>query len=334
MPKILYLTIGKDKPSTRKRVLDSLPHIRRAGHRVDLLEFPSGAPGRAALLARLPFYDLVVLQKKLVNQAYFTMMAGTNSRIVYDFDDAVMFHEVERGEPLTGRFFQRFCGTVSACRGVIAGNSYLASFALAAREEGWGDRGVITLPTPVDTDVVRPKEYRDTGRVVVGWMGTKGNLLYLKTVLPALVDAFRNKPEAVLKVVSNAAPGITDVPCEYKMWSAEDESADLASFDIGLMPLVDDIWTRGKGGYKLLQYMAAGVASVASPVGINTEIIRHGTNGLLAPDIERWSDAISMLMADPALRERIGRSGRLTVEEDYSLAAYNRNLLAFLERFM
>ncbi|MBI5190020.1 MAG: glycosyltransferase family 4 protein [Nitrospirae bacterium] len=262
------------------------------------------------------------------------MMTKANPRMVYDFDDAVMFHELERGEAMTGKHFTRFCRIAAACRGVVAGNGYLAEFAVAAREKGAGWQDVITLPTPVDTDAIRPKEYNASDRVVVGWMGTKGNLPHLTAILPAIRAAFAGHPGAMLRVVSDADPGITGVPCNFKAWDAGSEADDLAGFDIGVMPLADDIWTRGKGGYKLLQYMASGVPAIASPVGINQDIIRHGENGLIADDMHGWTDALGRLMCDAALRERLGRAGRETVEKDYSLGEYNRKLLGFLERFL
>lgn len=332
--RILYLVIGENKPSTRKRVMGSVSYIIAAGHTVDVKVFPSSGTGQAALVATLPFYDLVVLQKKLVSGAMLAMMTKANPRLVYDFDDAVMFHELERGEALTGKHFTRFCRIAAACKGVIAGNGYLAEFAVAARCKSAGGAGMITLPTPVDTDVVKPKEYHASDKVVVGWMGTKGNLPHLTAILPAIKEAFAGHPGSVLRVVSDADPGITGIPCEFKAWNPESEANDLAGFDIGVMPLADDIWTRGKGGYKLLQYMASGVPAVASPVGINRDIIQHGKNGLLAGDMKAWSDSLMTLVADAALRERLGRAGRAAVERDYSLGEYNRKLLGFLERFL
>jgi len=334
MKKILFLVIGFEKPSTKKRVLDSLEYLRSRGHKVDAAEFAKGAPGRLMQLGSLSGYDLVVIQKKLLSPAQIKLMRSANRNLVFDFDDAVMFHEVERNEPMTGKFFVRFAHTVSSCRGVVAGNRYLAEFAAAARTGGMVDDGVVVLPTPVDTDGISPKKYTKAGRLVVGWIGTKGNMNGLLHIRGQLAELFRRFPDACLRVVSDVKPDMQGIPLEYKPWRKEDEADDLRGFDIGVMPLDDNIWTRGKGGFKLLQYMAAGVPAVASPVGINKDIIRHGVDGFLAQDDDGWFHSLTTLAGDPALRERVGMAGRKTVEGQYSLNRYNERLAQFLERFL
>jgi len=329
--KILFIIIGRSKPSSRKRVLDSVDYLKGRGHGVDVVDAPGDLAGQLSILGRVARYDLVVLQKKLFSPVQLRLMVRANRNIIYDLDDAVMFHEVERKEPITGKFFRRFTLAASLCRGVIAGNNYLAEFAVAARGS---DDGVAVLPTPVDINAVKPKQYVATGKLVVGWMGTKGNLRNLDSISGPLSEVFKAFPDACLKVVSDAEPDIPGIPVEFKPWSAVDEAEDLRSFDIGLMPLDDNIWTRGKGGYKLLQYMTAGVPSVASPVGINRDIISDGENGFLAADNKGWANALTTLAADPVLRENIGRAGRDTVEKGYSLERYNEGLAGFLERFV
>jgi len=330
MSKILFIIIGKEKPSSRKRVLDSLDYLREHGFDADVITVPKGAAARAGLLLKLKSYDVVVLQKKLFGPGTLKLIRSANPKLIYDFDDAVMFHEVERGEPLSGKFFSRFVNTVSSCRGVIAGNSYLASFAEAAAPD---NVKVITLPTPVDTDAITPIDKMPGKRVVIGWMGTKGNLQELMRLEPVLEDVLTEHPSAVLKVVSNAKPSFNTLHYDFKQWNAADESEDLAGFDIGLMPLDDNIWTRGKGGYKLLQYMSAGVASIASPVGINIDIVNKRNCGILASGPDDWRNAIDRLIRDESLRDKFGRKGRERVVAEYSTAGYNRTLAEFLKSF-
>jgi glycosyltransferase involved in cell wall biosynthesis len=334
--RILFLIIGYHKPSSKRRVLDSVPFLEGRGHTVSVREFPGGVAGRVGLLAELGRHDLIVVQKKLLRPLQLSLMKALNRRILFDLDDAVMFHEIERNEPLSGRFFSRFVGMAKSCRGVIAGNGYLAEFARAARARpGVDDTGVVVLPTPVDTSLLPARSpSRRSDRIVIGWIGTRGNLGHLERIggsLRTLCERHGGKTEVVLKVVSDGRPDLPGVVMEYKPWSAEDEVADLQSFDIGVMPLSDDLWTRGKGGFKLLQYMAAGAAAVASPVGINQEIVRHGENGLLARNEAQWERGLETLITDRALRERLGKAARETVEQDYSLEAYNQRLAAFLE---
>lgn len=337
MTNILFLIIGFQKPSSRKRVLDSRRYLESRGHKVHVREIPRGFWERVTLLPRLRSFDLVVIQKKLFSPVQIRAMRVINPNLLFDLDDAVMFHEIERRERVTGKFFTRFAYTAARCRGVIAGNAYLADFARAARGEYRQESSaVLVLPTPVDTEAVTPRGEgpRASMRLRVGWMGTRGNLEHLRSVSRPLGAVLRSIPQSCLKVVSEAEPVMEGVPLEYKKWRAEEELADLHSFDVGIMPLEDNLWTRGKGGFKLLQYMAAGVPAIASPVGINREIIRDGENGFLAESEFEWEERLVRLLADPDLRSRMGMAGRATVTRRFGLAEYNRRLAEYLERFL
>lgn len=333
MARLLFLILDPEKPSSKKRVLCSLDYLRSRGHRVEVLPIPLSFYSRILLCNALRRYDLVILQKKLFKCWQFSLLRWANRNLVFDFDDAVMFHELERGEPVTGRFFARFAHTVGNCRGVIAGNSYLAEFASAAQKKNRQmEPHVLVLPTPVDTGVLFPRTYpTDQSRVTIGWLGTKGNLVHLRIIQGALKRVLQDNPNALFKVVSNAKPDGHDISNVFEPWNQKGEDEALRSFDIGVMPLEDNLWTRGKGGYKLLQYMAAGSASVASPVGINCEIINHGENGFLANSEKEWAEALGSLVGDCELRKRIGIRARETVEQEYSLENYNKCLGTFLE---
>ena len=217
--------------------------------------------------------------------------------------------------------------TAGSCLGVIAGNDYLAGFARAA-----GARTVV-LPTPVDTDAVVPGEAKAHERVVIGWIGTKGNLKHLKAIAGSLKKVTETRPDALIRVISDSKPDMPGLQFEYKPWSAKDELGDLQGFDIGIMPLADDAWTRGKGGFKLLQYMAAGVTAVASPVGINRDIVLQGESGFLAGSEEAWVKSLVTLIDDGALRANMGRRGRERAVREYSLSTYRERLVDALEGF-
>jgi glycosyltransferase involved in cell wall biosynthesis len=158
--------------------------------------------------------------------------------------------------------------------------------------------------------------------VTVGWLGTPGGLSHLA----ALADVFRAVAQKVegfrLKIVSSDFIDLPGVEVVKKRYRVEDEVADLQSFDIGIMPLRDSLWTRGKCGFKILQYMGVGIPAVASPVGINSELIRHGETGFLASDAEAWQEALLSLATEPFLRNRMGTTGRAVLEREFSQAVY------------
>lgn len=313
-------------------MLESRAYLASRGHEVTVREVPKGGMARVALFAGLRRYDLVVIQKKLFGRVELGVISMLNSRLAYDFDDAVMFHEIERNEPLRGKYFTRFTAMCGRCRGVIAGNTTLAELARLARGVGEWDPSVLVLPTPVDTEAIVPRAYDPTRRGLrIGWMGTRGNLGHLMSIADPLRRVMSAFPGSELLVVTDGAPELDAMPVRVKPWSAGDEADDLRSFDVGIMPLRDNLWTRGKGGFKLLQYMAAGVAAVASPVGINREIIVHGENGFLAGNEIEWEECLCRLLEDLELRRRLGLSGRATVESRFALTTYNRRLAEFLE---
>lgn len=337
MSRILILILGNNKPSSRLRLVQAVDFLEARGHEVTLQEIGSGFYARLGMLAEARKHDLVLLQKKLLQPWLLRLLSHMNPNLIFDCDDAVMFHELERGEPLRGDFFQRFVLTAATARGVIVGNNYLADFAHAARSGSLSqneNRDVLVLPTAPRVADIPAKVYEKKDTVTVGWIGTKGNLRQLHHIADALRGAYAEVPSLRFKVVCDINPEIHGLPVEFKLWSKNDEVADLHSFDIGVMPLEDNLWTRGKGGYKLLQYLAAGVPAIASPVGINAEILRHGENGLLAKGAAEWREALVNLARDASLRERLGQAGRKTVEEGYSFEHYQRRLADFLEGYL
>lgn len=283
-----------------------------------------------ALIFKVIENDVVVLQKKLLPTIFVKLLRLANPKLIFDIDDAVMFHELERGQALTGKYFQRFAAVAAASRRIVTGNRYLAEFARAARTGQ--DAEVVVLPTPIDTRSLTPRPAPGvSGGVVIGWIGTKGNLRQLMPLMPALRKLQAELPETRLRLVTDGVIDVPGVAVETKAWSAAAETADLHGFDIGIMPLEDNLWNRGKGGFKLLQYMAAGLPAIASPVGINADIVAHGKNGFLACDPDEWAACLLKLARDAALRRSIGQAARQTVEREYSLEVYLERYATLVE---
>jgi glycosyltransferase involved in cell wall biosynthesis len=235
----------------------------------------------------------------------------SNQRIVFDFDDAIFLAPPWAGDrERTGRLLEekigRICGLASA---VVVANDWLAAFARRFNPN------VHVVPTCVPTaEFVPPTAPPDNPRPVIGWIGTSGNLWYLRAIADALRELAR-RTDFVLRVVCNLVEpdDLPDLPgrVEFVEWRAVDEVARIQSLDVGIMPLCDDDWSRGKAGFKLLQYMACGVPVVASPIGANPVVIGpDGECGFLADTPAEWCDRLETLLRDRSLRVRLGAAGR------------------------
>jgi glycosyltransferase involved in cell wall biosynthesis len=198
---------------------------------------------------------------------------------------------------------------------VLAGNETIA-------EHASGMNGDVRIqPTPVDTEQFRPRTRPERSRPLVGWVGSPTAAYCLKEIAPALTRAAKEVPFDLLVVGAGEEIEVPGVRVLGKDWSLEDEPFDFSSLDVGLYPLPDNEWTRGKCGMKALQYMASGVPAVVSPVGVNVKIVRDGTTGLLARTPEEWTESLLTYLRDPDLRDRHATAGRAAAEERWSLAA-------------
>lgn len=328
--------------STRQRVLQYLPALAAAGIEVDyhpllgqeyLASLVTGRGysraavasaylRRLALLMRARRYDALWVYAELFPYlpGEFEALALRSGRpVIYDFDDAFFLQYGTHPRPLVGRAlthkFERLLAGAAAC---CCGNAFLEEY--AAR---FNDATVI-LPTVVDATRYVPMPRPLGGPAVIGWIGSPSTWRYLRDMAPLFDSVCREAPAEVAVVgAGDAAPedvgGLSSF--RFTRWTEEKEIAAVQAMDIGVMPLPDEQWARGKSGYKLIQYMACGLPVVASPVGVNCEIVRHGVNGFLASTADEWRDALSRLIASPELRRTMGTAGRRDVETRYSLAA-------------
>jgi glycosyltransferase involved in cell wall biosynthesis len=242
------------------------------------------------------------------------LLAAKGVPIVYDFDDAVYLPDVSEANRAFARW-KWVSKVATICRlatHVTVGNPHLTEWARPYA------RAVTMVPTTIDTDSYKPKEHADiTGRAIVGWSGSLSTIKHLRTIEGAL-RRLRQSVDFELHVVGDrryTAPGL-DV--QSKDWTAQTEVSDLRSFDVGIMPLPDDEWARGKCGLKALQYMGVGVPTVVSAVGVNADIVDDGQNGFIAKSEDEWVGKLHHLLVDEQLRTRFARAGRRTVEERYS----------------
>jgi glycosyltransferase involved in cell wall biosynthesis len=288
------------------RTLASLP--RRLAHALSVRSYDAVLIHRAATIAGPAFIERLV--KKL------------GRPVIFDFDDAIyLLHTTRANRRLGWLKFPR--KTELLCRisdHVVVGNSYLYDY--AARY----NRNVTVIPTSVDVDRYRPIESRPAGRVVVGWTGSSTSQTHLEMFAPMLAR-IASRPDIEIRVLSDRKPSLPGVDFTWRPWSAQSEVDELGAFQIGIMPMPDDEWARGKCSLKALLYMAMGMPAVCSPIGANRALITHQENGLLPASEDEWVSSVFALADDSALRDRLGRAGRLTVERGFS-GAHSASLLA------
>jgi len=233
---------------------------------------------------------------------------------ILDFDDAI-FHNYDLNSSwvirrVLGKKIDRLMARVHT---VVVGNSYLASRASEA-----GAKRIEYIPTVVDDEKYRARPRHNDSACVIGWIGTPITAAYLHELGDALTVLA--KSERVRFVLIGSGPiSFVGIPTEIHSWFEETEQEKITLFDVGVMPLIDAPWERGKCGYKLIQYMAAGIPVVASPVGANIDIVDHGVNGYLARSKDEWLHFLRLLVRDPELRQSMGKAGRSKVEQRYSL---------------
>lgn len=316
---------GEGLPSSRIRILSSLPCLEELGAQVEAVTYPGALSGRRRLLRRANEFDLVVVHYKLPSLADGLLWRGLRPPLVYDFDDAISLRRLpKRGSHESRSRRLRFELACSLASGFTPGSRHLAGL---IPDKG---RPVQIVPSPVPIDV--PRHAGGVGDPPrIGWVGGAGNLESVARLGPALAALARER-RFVLVLISDGRIELEGVEVEHVPWTLEGQAAALAGLDVGIMPLADTPWNRGKCAYKLLQYMAAEVPCVASPVGMNAELIADGENGLLADSADEWRERLGRLLDEAELRRELGRAGRRTVEGAYDDRSVARARLEFYRR--
>jgi glycosyltransferase involved in cell wall biosynthesis len=313
--KVLCVIEPGRAPSTRLRLGDCVERYRAAGIEVTTISARrSSLRERLHLIRQARRHELVILFKTTGFSGFdLRRLRRNNPRIIFDYDDAVMFRNQKYGKPIRTRDFEKYRRTVEHCAAVVAGNDYLARCA-----EACGPRAIV-LPTAVDIFRHPIPDASMSDGLTIGWLGLSDGFVYLRHIEPALRQVASRYSGLKLRIISDKPLQLDGVPVENELWQLEREQRNLSSFSIGIMPLTDTLWTRGKCGYKILQYMAAGIPVVASAVGANNDIISHGENGLLAKTTDDWVRSLTALVENRELRQAFGARGRQLVEQKYSL---------------
>jgi len=294
-----------------------------------------GALRRFGDVARASRYDIVFVQREAIQLGtalFEEALSRTRARIVFDFDDAIWLSnasEANRGLAWLKRP-GKTAKIISLADMVIAGNEYLRDYALQFNP------GVAVIPTTIDTDrYVKRGAPPHPRRVCLGWSGSITTMQHFRLVVPILRRLRQRFGDQIaFKVIGDRNYRLEELGIQGADWDPRTEVEDLSQFDIGLMPLPDDQWAKGKCGLKGLQYMALGTPTVMSPVGVNTSIIADGKNGFLAGSEDEWFEKLSRLVESPRLREKLGGAGRETVVTRYSVEAQKWRYIEHLSRVL
>jgi glycosyltransferase involved in cell wall biosynthesis len=255
-------------------------------------------------------------------------LSKLNVPLIFDFDDAIWLEDKSNHQGILGRLKKpgKTSEIIALADKVIAGNSYLSEYGLKF------NNNVHIIPTTIDTERYIPREKAYGSQIVIGWSGSFSTIKHFEEIVPVLLQIKNKYQDKVsFKVIGDARYLNSELGIQGIKWQAKTEVQDLQEFDIGIMPLPDEEWTKGKCGAKGLQYMGLAIPTIMSPVGVNTEIIADGVNGFLAETPDEWVDKLSQLIESVELRRKLGTAGRETVVKHYSVEANKAKYLRLFE---
>lgn len=322
---IVVLTEDPVGPSVRHRWTLAAPGLAAQGIETEILPVEP-ADLRAQSFRRAADADLVVIHRKLFRLPdLHHLMRTCRGRLVYDLDDAVMYRATGRKRQWSFFRTMRFLRTVRRSHLFLAGNDYLVSRSPRRCR-------VFLRPTPVELEnyIVRD-EWPERG-AVIGWIGTASTRRYLDGIRDALAELCAAREDLVFHLIGPEPGDWPGVRVLHVPWSEEGEAAALRKLDVGILPLPDDSWTRGKCSFKALQYMAAGVPAVVSPVGMNVKAVADGVTGFHVSSHADWVRRLTELLDDRELRRTMGQAGRKRVAAHYSHDALTGPLAGVLRR--
>jgi glycosyltransferase involved in cell wall biosynthesis len=287
--------------------------------------------GRFALLLQVQSFDFVFLHREATPLGppviEWIISKVLQRKIIYDFDDAIWTTDDTIESRLTHwlRWRQKVRLICRWSHRISCGNEYLARFAQQKNSN------VSIIPTTIDFFPAKRQTDQSTGEIVIGWTGSHSTLKYLTTILPVLDSIEVKYPHVRVLVIADKDPHLPLENYQFKKWNLQTETEDLEAIDIGIMPLPDDEWTRGKCGFKALQYMAMSIPAIVSPVGVNRQIVTHGAEGYLCSTFEQWFECLEDLILNPSKRVAMGEKGRQKVINFYSVEANSTRFLSLFE---
>ncbi len=249
-------------------------------------------------------------------------------KIIYDFDDAIWLPNTSENNTIIAgiKWHHKVSYISSWSYKVSCGNAFLRDYAKKA-----GGKNVQIIPTTIDMVGMhnQTKDYtKENKKVVFGWTGTHSTMHYLDKLVPVFQELESKYPNHfILRIISNKEPQYDLASMDYIAWNKKSEIFDLLSFDLGLMPLEDNLWAKGKCGFKALQYMSLGIPAVVSPVGVNTTIVQHQVNGFVAEELKDWSEVLEQVINGSLKLDQLGKIAQDSIRANYSVQSQKENFL-------
>ncbi len=326
MKDILFIIQSESMPSSRIRIIDLVPELERSGLSVSVEVIPKDFLKRRIFFRKAANFSVVVLQKKMLRWLDFFELRHYAKKLVFDFDDAIYLRCASPSKDLhmyqsrTRRtLFNRIINGVDL---VICANEVL----LKEVKQFAPQTRAVKIPSSIDIKCIVPKaDYRLNSNPVIGWIGTRSTLRYLNEIKDVLINLQR-KHNIILRVIADSPYEVDDLRCEFIPWSLDNQYRHICEFDIGIMPLSDDPFSRGKASFKLLQYLACGVPAVCSAVGMNIEVSENEKNCLLAYNQEDFFEKLNMLITNQQLRETLGKNGPGLIRNSFSKEVVGKKL--------
>lgn len=316
---LLVISKNPNRSSFRERIALYLDTLTESGIQSRVESLPAGASRRRKLFKAAREFDAVLLHKKGLNPVDAFWLRRYGRKVIYNFDDAIMYNP-KKPDRFSPSHFIKFRTMAKLADLVITGNSYLADHA-----RRYNPNVVVWLHGLKVADYACSCDRPADGKTRLVWIGSKSTLRYLEQIKPALEEIGSRFDNVVLRIICDEFFELENMQVEKCLWSAQTRIADLAAADIGLAPLPDDRFTRGKCTFKILEYAATGLPAIASPVGAHSDYIVDNINGLLAKDNAQWVESMARLIEDGRLRKTMGASARERVA-DFDVAVVGKRL--------
>lgn len=312
MPTVLFLHKGQHAASTRYRAIQYFDCLKRAGWTPRECKVSGALKNYQTALQEARQADVVVVLRKPFKPLFRWFLHRACKHMVFDYDDAIYVRDDGSENP---RGMRQYHKMISLCQTIWAGNEELlktaSPFAKTSR----------LIPTTLAYEKYLVTEKKPSDTVDLVWIGGSASRPWLENIMPALDQAAKVIPTLRLKIIADFSLESQNLQVVPIQWTEDTEASELASAHIGIAPLPDTAFTRGKCGLKSLQYMAAGLPVIASPVGVQTEIVKHDVTGLLAASDQDWLDSIKTLAKNHTLQDAMGQAGRLHCQQRYSIQA-------------